>query len=740
MTQVRTDRSGVDHYYCSKIALELFESSFLGKSPSRSEVQSDSQTEPIVFLKRGSRSAFFLPSVPWKPTDGRDDGEASVQQLRTQGIHVYSPCFVSEQLLTEVERVNAFRSLRQSLYTLSRGVPTPSGARSDDEIDDNGAAHGMRERMHKPLLTIHELEELPSRWVISSISAFAGVTLPVNGDRRVVTGLDVGGKAVRHRADAVPAEDVQWAEGVAPHFEIMAISKLCRGEFWVEVAPVETSSRTELENARRVERVDRDALLLDPPAPLYLDPLLPCDELTTAHASSKCVFLSFFRGAQRITNSKSTADKLAMEKSAEMARIARKWRKELFDRKQEIHNYIQQKTLLVPNDSKISGILSFLDYNGCQRRLTVGMGDQDCMIFCLSAVRSENSELTEETKTIKVEILMREVYKLARLWDRRYKSLSCCPSLSTGSSYPSAEEVVTDCTAIMSGEQHHLFFYHLFVMLLRYQTFFGEKGYNQGPQAAVPPCIMNEIQVQFRTSVEAFASPLNVYAAHTQFCSLFPDVDIPFGGLGSFFDMELISGHYEVNPPFDAEVLRQMQHHILDSIAESDKRGNNATNTPAESEKKQDHSSSLLFVVVLPSHDLDPHERDRGTQGEERMTQGGSRKRPRDLSYNALSTVHRPAGINGSERSVERNLRESDYCLGHIVCHARESAYVDGHQHLLRVPLFRIQTPTRLIVLGNAAARAMYPDTPQRLNKVKEMWRQWTLSTISSPISGGEAN
>lgn len=51
---------------------------------------------------------------------------------------------------------------------------------------------------------------------------------------------------------------------------------------------------------------------------------------------------------------------------------------------------------------------------------------------------------------------------------------------------------------------------------------------------------------------EMFASPLN--CRYANFCSAFPDVDVPFGSLGSFFQFQPMEGSFEANPPFVPEV------------------------------------------------------------------------------------------------------------------------------------------------------------------------------------------
>lgn len=99
----------------------------------------------------------------------------------------------------------------------------------------------------------------------------------------------------------------------------------------------------------------------------------------------------------------------------------------------------------------------------------------------------------------------------------------------------------------------------LYVMLRRYVTFIGldpaEEGARGGNMhAAAPETVFAWLKGELGVCCELFASPLNCY--FSRFFSAFPDVDAPFGSLGSFFDAaELPEGSYEVGPPYTEEVL-----------------------------------------------------------------------------------------------------------------------------------------------------------------------------------------
>ncbi len=82
---------------------------------------------------------------------------------------------------------------------------------------------------------------------------------------------------------------------------------------------------------------------------------------------------------------------------------------------------------------------------------------------------------------------------------------------------------------------------------------------------------------------ELFASPFNVTSKY--YCSAFIDTDAPFGSLGSFSQINLTSGLYEVNPPYSEAIMR-------DSIIKID-------NTLSKSKGK------LKFIIYIPIWDAE---------------------------------------------------------------------------------------------------------------------------------------
>ena len=68
-------------------------------------------------------------------------------------------------------------------------------------------------------------------------------------------------------------------------------------------------------------------------------------------------------------------------------------------------------------------------------------------------------------------------------------------------------------------------------------------------QLATNPDKLNDI----KPDIELFASGFNNHC--TNFCSIFPDLEKNLGSLGRFQDIELISGVYHINPPFQTTMI-----------------------------------------------------------------------------------------------------------------------------------------------------------------------------------------
>lgn len=654
-------------------------------------------------VRPGSRSALlrrhsvYVVAVPSRTADGSEKGSGGGEDGGGDGLlTVEGRGFATAGAALEAECVRRDVFLRLAA-TLRASLTAAAASLSSSSWVKSAGAGGA---LMPPAL----LEELLARWVMQSVDGIpdggeAADTAGGKEDLRLlyrdhVTALDKGARVVLRVSEG--DEDAVWT--------VTEAASMSAGQYWVEIAPVGGVEAAAAEEGRRtVRRVDREAVRLQPKVPTYLDAFLPCDDAYSLRGTSLCLYLATLlavkgtgigRGGRspqaRVQRAHDgpTAEEVAAEVAVTMARAAHAARRELAGRLQ-----------CVVSAASVRG-RGDVGEKGPARVVASVEGMDNDMLTLTVAARPDPGE-TSGSSELSLQVLRRTAVKLARLHDgaQTHDCVGAVTPLLEDFFRSPLSAKPTDMEAVPSLLADY--FTRLSTMLLRYRLLLGEKGYNQGPQAAVPPSVMAALHRAFEVRAEGFASPLN--AQLPLYGSLFPDTDRPFGSVGSFFDADILSGHVEVNPPFDAVVLERMERKLLESLTNADKDGK---------------EESLLFVVVLPSHDLDEHERKgqkEGSAATERRPMVPQRKRAREES---------------TKTSCDRALRESPFCLSQTLCEASESAYVDGHQHLLRAPFFSIATPTRLIVLGNRVARARYPDAQQRLDHVRAAWRRLTMDEL----------
>jgi phosphorylated CTD-interacting factor 1 len=197
----------------------------------------------------------------------------------------------------------------------------------------------------------------------------------------------------------------------------------------------------------------------------------------------------------------------------------------------------------------------------------------------------------------------------------------------------------------------------LYVLLRRYQTFFGEVNEGAAMHAAALPRVFQFLKRELGVEQEMFASPLNCYFA--RFNSAFPDIDIFFGSLGSFFDFRPETGSFEVGPPYTEEVMHKMALQIDEMLSAS--------------------AQPLSFVVFVPDW--------------------------RDPISPGLAV-----------------LEASPFLKGDFVIKGRNYEYVIGHQHneIVKKRYWKLPFDTHLYVLQNDAGTEKWPATPDFLQKFQD--------------------
>lgn len=105
---------------------------------------------------------------------------------------------------------------------------------------------------------------------------------------------------------------------------------------------------------------------------------------------------------------------------------------------------------------------------------------------------------------------------------------------------------------------------------MRYDTIL-----SSGQQWGIPQYHVDYLYARWNVRNEAFASPINsrlLGKKNARFCSLFPDIDAPFGSVGSFLNPDLnLSGNWIVNPPFVESIMVSAAQVVLDQLANKKK-------------------------------------------------------------------------------------------------------------------------------------------------------------------------
>ena len=188
----------------------------------------------------------------------------------------------------------------------------------------------------------------------------------------------------------------------------------------------------------------------------------------------------------------------------------------------------------------------------------------------------------------------------------------------------------------------------IFALLCRYDMLEGG-----GLQSSLTGDVFDVLLEHFDCRTECFASPFN--CRYERFCSAFPDTDMAFGSLGSFFDFDPTpeGGCFQANPPFISGFIEMMQER-MDFLLKS-------------TSKKP-----LMFIVFIPAW---------------------------------------------KETSGWKALNESQYLTRHLLLSQKSDPhfYCEGTQHRRR-GRYRVATfDTSVFFLQNSTARDRWPVTDEIL-------------------------
>jgi hypothetical protein len=243
-------------------------------------------------------------------------------------------------------------------------------------------------------------------------------------------------------------------------------------------------------------------------------------------------------------------------------------------------------------------------------------------------------------------IAMAHLIKLVQLWQLNSKE----------ESRPISPKAISKdaATAIQGGlPDAKEFLKYLYCCLTRYETIKGA-----GYQCAVPPIAFDAAHTDLGLgmTLECFASPLN--CRYRNYCSAFPDLERPFGSLGSFFDDRAFfptHGSFEANPPFVPEIMYAM-------------------NTKLQRLLENPKATALSFLVIVPVW-----------------------------------------GASGT--GYVDQLEASDYCMAMTRVLATDHSFCDGAQHkALKQELRPSSWDTAVILLQNPKGAKEWPVSEDKLD------------------------
>jgi hypothetical protein len=238
--------------------------------------------------------------------------------------------------------------------------------------------------------------------------------------------------------------------------------------------------------------------------------------------------------------------------------------------------------------------------------------------------------------------------KAAQLWQFHNKSSSHQPI--------TPKAILKNVTAAIQGlPDAKDFLKHLYCCLARYETIKGA-----GYQCAVPPVAFDAAhqELGLGMTIECFASPFN--CRYRDYCSAFPDLERPFGSLGSFFDDHSFfpsHGSFEANPPFVPETMYAMNAKLERLLANPE-------------------ATALSFLVIVPVW---------GTAGTDYV----------------------------------KELEASTFCIAKARILAADHSFCDGAQHKsLKQELRPSSWDTAVMLLQNPEGAKEWPVSQEKLDRV----------------------
>jgi len=166
---------------------------------------------------------------------------------------------------------------------------------------------------------------------------------------------------------------------------------------------------------------------------------------------------------------------------------------------------------------------------------------------------------------------------------------------------------------------------------------------------SVPPFVIEYCGIR----TELFGSPLNTSVE--QYCSPMIDIEKHFGSLGSFFDFNMCSGTYLLNPPYDESIINESMEKIFNVLTSS---------------------KEITVIVVLPIWDIETQAIfDHIPVSNKEPSRKDSFKKSKNLEFPIIPVIKK------------NKYTRSHYLLG---CHTHKffNFYIDGYLPMADTHLF----------------------------------------------------
>lgn len=109
---------------------------------------------------------------------------------------------------------------------------------------------------------------------------------------------------------------------------------------------------------------------------------------------------------------------------------------------------------------------------------------------------------------------------------------------------------------------------------------------DKNQQLAISIPFKNQLKKNYQVDFELFGSGINRFFSN--YCSLFYDIEKYFGSRGSFFTTYPMYGNFMCNPPYDADIMRDMSIHLVKCLDRAEKK-----------------HRKLLFIITIPVWDYE---------------------------------------------------------------------------------------------------------------------------------------